>query len=243
MSPAAHNSLVLASALIGSLLAVVALWGSWNAWLRHRNPIDLSLAVAAVTWVAHLVVSTAVEFVGSSRQSAYVTDAGFQVLIISISSFLLTSAGLAGRVSTLALAAQAIAGGVALNWNHWASSGQQTANDFWIMLNLFAAVVLVASIARQVYVTRNYRSWLALAGGVLGIGICLDNVLMGTGAGRIGLLQLFYAAFLLVMWHLVTYRAETSESMFVESSGFQRHTGFDHSQMDVTASEIGRAHV
>ena len=238
MSPAAHNSLVLASALIGSLLAVVALWGSWNAWLRHRNPIDLSLAVAAVTWVAHLVVSTAVEFVGSSRQSAYVTDAGFQVLIISISSFLLTSAGLAGRVSTLALAAQAIAGGVALNWNHWASSGQQTANDFWIMLNLFAAVVLVASIARQVYVTRNYRSWLALAGGVLGIGICLDNVLMGTGAGRIGLLQLFYAAFLLVMWHLVTYRAETSESMFVESSGFQRHTSFDHSQMDVAASAV-----
>ena len=238
MSPAAHLSLVLASALIGSLLAAVALWGSWNAWLRHRNPIDLSLAVAAVTWLAHLVVSTTAEFAGSSRQSAYATDAGSQVLIISISSFLLTSAGLAGRVATLALAAQAIAGGVALNWNHWGSSGQQTAHDFWIMLNLFAAVVLVASIARQVYVTRNYRSWLALAGGVLGIGICLDSILMGNGAGRIGLLQLFYAAFLLVMWHLVTYRAETSESMFVESSGFQRHTGFDHSQMDITATAV-----
>ena len=91
MSPAAHLSLVLASALIGLLLAAVALWGSWNAWRKHRNPIDLTLAIAAVTWLAHLVVSTTAEFAGSSRQSAYVTDAGFQVLIISISSFLLTS--------------------------------------------------------------------------------------------------------------------------------------------------------
>ncbi len=238
MSPAAHQGLMLASALIGALLAMVALWGSWNAWLKHRNPIDLALAIAAVTWMAHLVVSTSVEFAGSSRHSAYVTDAGFQVLIISISSFLLTSAGLAGRGVTLALGAQAIAGGVALHWSHWGSSGQQTAHDVWIMVNLFAAVVLVSSIAKQVYVTRNYRCWLALAGSVLGIGIGLDDILLASGTGRIGLLHHFYAAFLLVMWHLVTYRAETSEPMFVESSGFQRHTGFDHSQMDIAASAV-----
>ena len=239
MSPAAHHGLVLASALIGSLLALVALWGSWNAWIRHRNPIDLSLAIAAVTWVAHLVVTTTVEFAGSSRNSAYVTDAGLQVLIISISSFLLTSAGLAGRGVTLALGALAVAGGLALHWNHFGSSGQQTAHDLWIMLNLFAAVVLVASIARQVYVTRNYRCWLALAGSVLGIGIGLDDILLGAETGRIAsLLHHFYAAFLLVMWHLVTYRAETSEPMFVESSGFQKHTGFDHSQLDIAASAV-----
>ena len=238
MSPAAHQGLMLASALIGALLAMVALWGSWNAWLKHRNPIDLALAIAAVTWMAHLVVSTSVEFAGSSRHSAYVTDAGFQVLIISISSFLLTSAGLAGRGVTLALGAQAIAGGIALHWNHWGSSGQQTAHDVWIMVNLFAAVVLVSSIAKQVYVTRNYRCWLALAGSVLGIGIGLDDILLASGTGRIGLLHHFYAAFLLVMWHLVTYRAETSEPMFVESSGFQRHTGFDHSQMDIAATAV-----
>ena len=238
MSPAAHHGLVLASALIGTLLAVVALWGSWNAWSRHRNPIDLALAIAAVTWMAHLVVSTSVDFAGSTRQSAYVTDAGCQVLIISISSFLLTSAGLAGRGVTLALGAQAVAGGVALHWNHWGSSGQQTAHDVWIMINLFAAVVLVAGIAKQVYVTRNYRGWLALAGGVLGMGICLDDILLGSGTTRISLLHHFYAAFLLVMWHLVTYRVETSEPMFVESSGFQKHTGFDHSQMDIAASAV-----
>jgi signal transduction histidine kinase len=239
MSPSAHHGLVLASALIGTLLAVVALWGSWNAWIRHRNPIDLALAIAAVTWMAHLVVSTSVEFAGSSRQSAYVTDAGFQVLIISISSFLLTSAGLAGRGVTLALGAQAVAGGLALHWNHWGNSGQQTAHDVWIMVNLFAAVVLVASIAKRVYVTRNYRCWLALAGSVLGIGICLDDILLAAEIGRIdSLLHHFYAAFLLVMWHLVTYRAETAEPMFVESSGFQKHSGFDHNQMDIAASAV-----
>jgi signal transduction histidine kinase len=192
-----------------------------------------------VVWIAHLVISTSVEFAGSSRQSAYVSDAGFQVLIISISSFLLTSAGLAGRGVTLALGAQAVAGGLALHWNHWSNSGQQTAHDVWIMVNLFASVLLVASIAKQVYVTRNYRCWLALAGSVLGIGICLDDILLASDPGRIdSLLHHFYAAFLLVMWHLVTYRAETAEPMFVESSGFQKHSGFDHSYLDVTASAV-----
>jgi len=239
MSTAAHHGLVLAGALIGALLAVVGLWGSWNAWRQHRNPVDLAVVVAALTWMAHLAVTSAIEFSGSSLHSAYVTDAGFQVLIISVSFFLLTSAGIAGSGVTLALGAQAIAGGVALHWNHWGSSGQQTAHDLWIMLNLFAGVLLVGSIAKQVYVTRNYRCWLALAGAVLGIGICLDDILVAGETTRISsLLHHFYAAFLLVMWHLVTYRAETSEPMFVESSGFQRHTGFDHSQMDIAASAV-----
>jgi len=98
MSPAAHHSLVHASALIGSLLATVALWGSWNAWRKHRNTIDLALAIAAVTWIGHLLLTTAATFAGSIRQSAYVNDASLQVLVISFSSFLLTIAGLAGGV-------------------------------------------------------------------------------------------------------------------------------------------------
>jgi signal transduction histidine kinase len=239
MSPAAHHGLVLGSALIGTLLAAVALWGSWNAWRKHSDPIDLAVSVAALTWITHLSLTTAIEFVGSTRQSAYVTDAGFQVLIMSVSYFLLTSAGLTGRGVTLALGAQAIAGGLALHWNHWGTSGQQAAHDLWITLNLFAGVVLMASIAKQVYVTRNYRCWLALAGSVLGVGICLDDILVAGETGRIdALLHHFYAAFLLVMWHLVTYRAETSEPIFVESSGFQRYSGFDHSQMDIAASAV-----
>ena len=238
MSTSAHHSLMLASALIGTLLAIVALWGSWNAWRKHRNPIDLALAIAAVTWLGHLVVTNVIAFAGSSWQTAYVTDTGLQVLIISISSFLLTSAGLAGRGVTLALGAQAIAGGLALNWDHWGSSEQQAANDFWIMLNLFAAVMMAAIIARQVCVTRDYRCWLALAGSVLGIGIGLDDILQGSGVVRIGLLQHFYAAFLLVMWHLVTYRADSSESVFEESSGFQKHSGFDQNPLDIAASAV-----
>ncbi|OYZ76302.1 MAG: hypothetical protein B7X59_12305, partial [Polaromonas sp. 39-63-203] len=85
MSAAAHQGLLIASALVGSLLALVALWGAWGAWLKHRNSIDLSLSVAALTWLMHLAVTNAVQISGTSVQSAYVTDAGFQVLMISIS--------------------------------------------------------------------------------------------------------------------------------------------------------------
>ena len=98
-----HHGVLIANTLIGSLLALVALWGSWGAWLKHRNPIDLSLSVAALTWMMHLAVTSAVQLSGTSVQSAYVTDAGFQVLIVSISFFLLTSAGLKGRGIYVAL--------------------------------------------------------------------------------------------------------------------------------------------
>ena len=239
MSPAAHHGVLIASALVGSLLALVALWGSWGAWLKHRNPIDLSLSVAALTWMMDLAVTNAVQLSGTSVQSAYVTDAGFQVLIVSISFFLLTSAGLKGTGIYVALGTQALTGGVLLHWNHWGNSGQQLAHDLWIMLNLLAALVIVASIARQVYVVRNYRGWLALAGGVLGIGISLDDLVLPSSPVRIdSLLQNFYAAFLLVMWHLVTYRSESSEALFADSSGFQQYTGFDRSQMGLTASAV-----
>ncbi|HQS31541.1 ATP-binding protein [Polaromonas sp.] len=239
MSAAAHQGLLIASALVGSLLALVALWGAWGAWLKHRNSIDLSLSVAALTWLMHLAVTNAVQISGTSVQSAYVTDAGFQVLMISISFFLLTSAGIEGRPVYIGLGTQAVLGGLALQWSHWGSTGQQLAHELWIMLNMLAALVAVASIARQVYRQRNYRGWLALAGGVLGIGISLDDIMLPVASGRLdSLLHHFYAAFLLVMWHLVTYRSESSEAIFAESSGFQPYTGFDRSQVDLTASAV-----
>ena len=239
MSPAAHQGLVIASVLIGSMLAVVALFGAWSAWSKHRNPVDLALAVAAMTWIAHLVVTMSVEFAGSSRQIAYVTDAGCQVLVMSISFFLLTSAGVSGRAVTLVLGVQAIAGGAALHWNHWGSSGKQAAHDLWIVINLFAAVAMVSSIARLVYLTRNFRCWLALAGGVLGIGISLDAILLASEFDRsTSLLHHFYAAFLLVMWHLVTHRPETQESMFADTSGFHQHSDFEHNRLEIAASAV-----
>ena len=239
MSAEAHQGLLIAGALVGSLLALVALGGSWGAWLKHRNSIDLSLSVAALTWLLHLAVTNAVQISGTGVQFAYVTDAGFQVLMISISFFLLTSAGIEGRPVYIGLVTQAMLGGIALQWSHWGSTGQQLAHDLWVTLNMLAAVMVVASIARRVYLVRNYRGWLALAGGVLGIGISLDDIMLPSSAVRIdSLLHHFYAAFLLVMWHLVTYRSESSEAIFAESSGFQPHSGFDRSQMNLTASAV-----
>lgn len=246
MSPAVLTGLTLAGAAIGSLLALLGLWGSWSAWLKHRNPIDIALSVAALMWLTHLLVTTAVEFAGSNQQSAYATDVGFQVLMISVSFFLVTSAGLAGKGINLVLGLQAVLGGVALNWAYWGSSGQVLAHQMWIGFNLFAALLLVAAVARQVYLTRSFRGWLALAGGIFGIGISVDDLMLIGDANRMAaLLHHFYAGFLLVMWHLVTYRAETAKPSFAESRDFDRLTGFapdpdpDHSHdQEIAASAV-----
>ncbi len=226
MAVAAHQSLALAGMAAGSVLALVALWASSRAWIRHRNLIDGAMSVAALLWLAHLVVTMAVQSGGNHQHLAYATDAGFQMLIIAVSFFLLASAGLTGRWTYGLLTVQALAGAVLLHWHHWGAVGQPQAHAAWVAINFLSAVCLTAAIAWQVHATRELRCWLALAGCLIGLGICVDGVLMGDEPMRtLTLSHHFYAAFLLVMWHLVTPRTEAEEPLFVSSSGFYAMTG------------------
>ncbi len=235
---------------MGLVLALLALWASWGVWLRHRNPVDVALSVAALMWLSHLVVSTAVIYVGSPQQAAYVTHVGLQLLLISVGFFLLTVAGVITTEIYLILAVQAVVGSAALYWSHWGSSAQTQAHQIWIAINLWSGILLTLAVAHRVYLNRSYKCWLALAGSIVGLGISIDHVFLAPEAEVIATLwQIFYAAFLLVVWHLVSHRVGPSNPQSISSAdshsiagfesmtGFKSVTGFGHDQ-EVAASAV-----
>ena len=230
---------VLAGAAFGLVLGPVAIWSAWGAWLRHRHPVDIALGLSALAWMAQLGISTATTFLGISAPAAYASEISLQLLLIGVSWFLVTIAGLKGRAVYLVLGLQAFAGSAALYWSYWGTNGQTQAHGWWISVNMAGALFWLAWIAKRVQARPDHRGWLALAGGIFGIGIALDNIWLANDPGRIeSLLRHLYAAFLLVIWHLVTDHAAGERAIFADSSEFQLHTGFGKSHFDIAATAV-----
>lgn len=238
MVSTAHHGFVLASAAVGLALALLALWRSGAPWLRYRNPVDVAFSVAALMWLTHLVVSTAVIYVGSPQQAAYVTHAGLQLLLISVGFFLLTVAGMITTEIYLLLAVQAIVGSSALYWSHWGGSAQAQAHQIWIATNLWSGILLTLAVAHRVYLNRSYECWLALAGSIVGFGIFIDHGFLAPEAKVIATLwQSFYAAFLLIVWHLVVHGVGPSNPRYIPSTDSQNSTGL-WNDPEVVASAV-----
>jgi signal transduction histidine kinase len=245
MSTAGHQGLVqLASAAIGLMLVSMALWGSRRAWLSHYHPVDRALNVAALVWLIHLLVTTSLAFTDRKIPLAYITHLGYQVLIISVMFFLLTSAGIAGKGVGLMLVMQAVAGGAALHWYHRGGNAQAQAWLAWVAINLLSVICFTLAVAYRVYLTRSFPCWLALAGSLIGLGLGVDDVLPADDAQQSAmLLHYFYAAFLLVVWHLIKQRGEGpgqhrgTTSDFQSSSNLEDLTGFGATH-DFAASAV-----
>jgi signal transduction histidine kinase len=237
---AAHQGLALASGAAGLLLALLGLWASQAAWARHRHSVDGALGAVAVFWLLHLIIVTAMQLGAYDPLWSYAADLSVQTLVIAISCFWLASAGLWLRWTRGLLALQAATGFAAMSWNHWGLSGdaQLHAGTAWVSINLLGAFLFTVAIAWWAYWTQVLRAWLALAGSLIAIALCADDVIRPGDAPRTILLaQHFYAAFVLVMWHLTSQRGEAEEPAFEGSSGFFHLTGNGHSQ-DLTESAV-----
>jgi signal transduction histidine kinase len=218
---ATHPELALASTIAGCLLAMLALWGSSTSWGRDRKLIDGAMSVAALAWAGHLLLESAVQFAGISGPGVYARDAVLQLLIVAVSFFLLTTAGLPQRWTYGLLAVQVLASAVALHWHHGGGAGPPQAHTAWVAINFLSATGFTMAVAWRVYLKRELRGWLALSGGLIGLGVSVDHVLAADEAVRVLMLsQYFYAAFLLVVWHLVTQRTSADEPPSFASSGF-----------------------
>ena len=257
MNTAAQQFLALAGLAVGLFLALVALTGSRKAWHRDHNPTDLALSLVAALWLLHLVASTALsvaaDYFGSNPSlraySDYSAHVGYQTLMVGVLFFLLACAGVASAGMYLLVLLQAVAGAATLHWhllpswqqgllvNPWADAAQTPAYQAWIAINLLSALVVVGAIARRLYLTGSYNCWLALAAGVMGLGLFLDDILLADQAKLFApLLHCFYATFLLMVSRLVTQPAWqiAAQSAFTrdfqQSSGFEAITGFglDH---------------
>lgn len=233
MFNAAQQGLALAAAAVGLPLASLALSGSRRAWRHHHSPVDLAMSVAACVWLVHLLVTTSLDFVASNFPSVevpsiYVARLGYQALMVSVGFFLLTSAGVASVRVYLLLVVQGAAGVVALHWPHWTGGAPAPAYEAWLAINLLSAMLLSTAVAWRVYLSRSYAAWLALAGCVIGLGLCIDQITLVDNARRFATMSDdLYAAFLMVIWHLVTQRAGLLEMRSASMHDFQRSTGFE----------------
>lgn len=233
MFNAAQQGLALAAAAVGIPLASWALSGSRRAWHRQHNPVDLAMSVAACVWLVHLLATTSVDFVASNFPSVevpsiYVARLGYQALMVSVGFFLLTSAGVTSARVYLLLVVQGAAGVVALHWPHWTGGAPAPAYEAWLAINLLSAMLLSAAVAWRVYLSRSYPAWLALAGCVIGLGLCIDQITLVDNARRFTTMSDdLYAAFLMVIWHLETQRVGSPESRLASTHDFQHSTGFE----------------
>ena len=232
-----HQGLVLAGAALGSGLAATALWGSRRAWSSHYQFVDKALNVAALAWLVCLLASTWLALSGKQLALAYITHLGNQLLVVSVTFFLLTCAGIAGKGVGLMLLAQALAGSAALYMYHLGGNMQAQAWLAWIAINLLFALGFTAAVAYRLYLTHSFPCWLALAGSLIGLGLGIDGGLLADDARHSPtLLPQFYAAFLLVIWHLIKQRVEHYGQHLSMTPDFQNSSNLE------PLSSFGAAH-
>ena len=236
--------LVMAGSTFALCLALLALRGARKAWHRFHNPIDFALSLLAALWLLHLLMTTTLNFAVDHFQSSpalqayagYAAHVGYQTLFVSVLFFLLTCAGVSILWIYLLLVAQTVLGATILHcqlWPYWAQGVfisswsaplQASAYQGWIAINLLSALAVMGCMARCLYLTSSFKCWLALAASFIGLGLCLDGLLLSGQAHQFSTIsQCLYAAFLLVVWHLVTRPAEHAHD-FAFNSGFTAPT-------------------
>lgn len=209
---------------------------SSNPGPLHRGFSSAALAgalrLALLLWLTHFLVSMGLGFKAGSPHDAYVAHLGFQFLIISAACFLFTVVQVASSRIYWILGMQALAGATALYYNGNANGAEVPVP--WMVMNLLSAMLLTIAMAACVYLPRSVPGWLALAGSMLALGICIQQVtLADTTEDSTILFRHFYVLLLLVVWQLVTRRGRLS----VLSAGDSPWAGSRH-ETEATASAI-----
>lgn len=164
-----------------------------------------ALRLALLLWLTHFLVGMGLGFKAGSPHAAYVAHLGFQFLLISAACFLFTVVHVASSRIYWILGVQALAGATAMYYNGNTNGAEVPVP--WVLMNLLSAMLLTIAMAACVYLPRSSPGWLALAGSMLGLGICIQQVTLADAMEDSAVLfRHFYVLLLLVVWQLVTRR-------------------------------------
>ena len=193
-----------------------------------------ALRLALLLWLTHFLVSIGLGFKAGGPNAAYVALLGAQFLILSAACFLLTAVRMASSRIYWILGVQALTGATAMYYNGNANGAEVPVP--WMVMNLLSAMLLTIAMAACVYLPRSVPGWLALAGSMLALGICIQQVtLADTTDDSAILFKHFYVLLPLVVWQWVTRRGRLS----VLSAGDSPWAGSRH-ETEATASAILR---
>ncbi|MBC7547608.1 MAG: hypothetical protein H7224_03055 [Polaromonas sp.] len=214
MSPANELWMTVVSATLGVAMACWALSVSRRAWRMHQRPQDMAMQVTAGVWLLQLVTVTSLQtaagvqpFIGAAAH--YVEQVGLQAIVVSLGFFMLSTAGVTRSGVYLLLVALGLLGLAALHWQPWllvetfARFSRSSVYPVWISINLLAGALVTLAVARQVNKTHSQASWLALSACLLGLGWCVEQLILGAAGQRVGLIvHPMYALLLLVVWRM-----------------------------------------
>ena len=222
----AYSWAAQAAAVLSGALTVAAMTVAARAWKRQTNPIDFAYAVGAASWLVYLLASNLSTVATTNLWAVFTAHAGYQIVMIGVSFFLLVSASVTRfRIHAVWMIQGVVGLLLLLVWSVWGSLESDLPYRLWVTLNLVCASALSLYLGLNVYWQRTYRSWLVFCGALLGLGICFEYLL---GASRLHpgttLAQYFYAFFLLVVWLLITNRAGRPEPAAVPGPGRMHST-------------------
>ncbi len=161
--------------------------------------LALTLRFALMLWLTHFLVTMGLGFKAGSPYAAYVAHLGVQFLLISAACFLFIVVRVASVKIYWILGVQALAGATALYYSELVNGSQLPVG--WMVVNMLSAMLLAIATAACVYLRRSSPGWVALGGGMLGLGICIHQVTLTDAAEDSPvLLRHFYVMLLLVVW-------------------------------------------
>jgi signal transduction histidine kinase len=208
----------------------------------------MAVRVAAGIWLLHLVTVTGLQIASTVQPSLlsaadHAEHVGLQALAVSVSFLLLCVSGVTRPAVYLLLVAQALLGLAVLHWplglpaENLARFSLSSLDFAWAIGNLLVISLVTLAVGRQVQKTHSTASWLALSACLLGLGLCVDQLVLGSDGQRVGLLvHLMYALLLLVTWRM-SARAETRGSHNRAVSAFA--ADFSHSANMDLMSDYG----
>lgn len=216
-------------------LASTVLLAGWRRALLSDATLGHALRLALLAWMTHFLVSMGQGFSSGTPQAAYAAHLGVQVLIISIAFFLIHVAGMVSSGIYWVLGTQALAGSAALFYSGPGDSTQ--APGTWVTLSMLSAMLLVIAIAARAYLPRTYPGWLALAGSLTGLVICLERMMLSASTDTAAVLaRHFYIFLLLLLWQLLTQRGR-QRAPRRSRSDFAQPPGSLHEQV-IAASAV-----
>ena len=209
----AHAWAVQVSALLSAIATVVAMTVAARSWKKQGNPIDLAYSVASAGWLIYLFAANLSTFAIGNRWTVAAIHVGYQVALVGVAYFLLVSASVTSLKIHVVWMIQGVAGmAMLLAWSVWATLETDLLYRLWVVLNLVCASALSVYLGLNVCRAQTYRCWLVFGSSLLGLGICLEDLLL---AERLrpgnAMTQYFYAFFLLLVWLLITNRVGRPE--------------------------------
>lgn len=203
--------MVHAGWVLGLLAALLALLASVTIGLRvdsNASPrIDRWFLLTILSWLLLMLSHGWEELAPTELVAACLLHASYQLTAFSVSQLLLwsspfdthrlrTFAGVHLVMALALLLATCVTG-------RWIEPAFQA----WRMLNVVGNTVLLLMLGRALLANGEARSWLILGGSLMALGIMLTIMSAGDGgASEVSPVHYMFAAYLLMLWLLVTRR-------------------------------------